>query len=1345
MDCYAARHVFYERLRWQHDECVLLVLPICSAQRREDGLQSLTQWNEAFNYPTGSKLGLLNAIQNIGCLAAYPFSPYLVDGLGRRAGVLFGASLMIAATVIQTASHSVGMFIGARFLIGFGLTFAASAAPLLVTEVAFPSQRAQATSMYNTLWYLGSIIAAWTTFGTFNVPSSWAWRIPSALQGLPSVLQVIFIWFIPESPRWLVSKGREAQALKTLAYYHASGNEEDPLVEYEFEEIKTAIALDREAAQNVGWLSLVKTAGNRKRMRIILALAFFSQWSGNGLVSYYLNKVFIAIGIEDPTTQLLINGILNIFNFFVAIIAGMLCDKVGRRRLFMTSTIGMVVFWTLQTICFALYAEHGLTKAGHAVIAMIFLFYGFYDVRHSISRYVNPIALEAFAQLVYVFWLTFEAVFCYFFLIETKNLTLEETAALFDGDATVAQIAEKAAEQAGVIEHREDEEKRSTQDSDIAEGILGFTCNSLPCARVRSLRAACGPGKIPTVLYIGRVEQRHDYEQDAPGIAADGATYGCNVHSNYAWNSPDNGANIGMDDYRGSTRQWARRADEGQWGPMQIMAPILAGLGVALCFAGIYLYWYKKNSVKEHRVVLPSGVRGTRRFFGLFPSISYVRESNRSNTWTIEPRDDLENSSHGHGHTRLPSSPSNEAVVAIKKPRSRFLEALKAAIPTPWKRKPVTVQSIPARKGFRIDDVDRRTSTTPSRPSIAMTLDDEHAPGEHPWKYLPQPQTSSNGSRSGTENLFPGDDPGNDSDDDGENTEHEEEHTSLLSASSRMGHNIMLISHNGEDFTLESGDSQQGSRQHHGPSLNIVPPSPAVARPDHSNQPVNHPVLPPVPAYPAPQPSSTPRPTHRAALSPLQEAITLSPPPSIRPSPSNHSLASRHLDQVHQHTGASTLSTPLQHSPQIQGGTLRRTEHVRRPSFEAEAEDGAVLRPSAERMGWAMNNSLSSPHLPLPPHPSQSVRRTPSPDHRRILSAEDASHNHPYALSVPVPSAHLRSLSSDHIARPSTTDPDMLFPGSIFVPPPVVMTSPTHASRIPHLPPELQRDIFELTALAYPQLAPKLLLVASRSDVPSRIEPVIYRVIVLDYPFKGVDLFMRTLESKPSSFFAKHVKTLCLTASVTFPYCTRVLSVCTGVEDLICWCPSPVSGLLPLISNHPLRKLSIKMETLFPVEAAPDFTHPIFRFITHLDIVNPRSGPDDAHWHGLANLPRLTHLAIGDLFYWQEKDITNTIPFLLENCENLEALILVCGNEEIREAIKSSCGDDGRLVVLPTFHHPDVYPVYLQRLKDGEAGMWRHAKLPILASTSNGELRICIIQKQIANIPLKANSMATDV
>jgi hypothetical protein len=54
--------------------------------------------------------------------------------------------------------------------------------------------------------------------------STWAWRIPSVLQALPSVIQVALVFFAPESPRWLVSKGRDAEALKILAYYHADGN-----------------------------------------------------------------------------------------------------------------------------------------------------------------------------------------------------------------------------------------------------------------------------------------------------------------------------------------------------------------------------------------------------------------------------------------------------------------------------------------------------------------------------------------------------------------------------------------------------------------------------------------------------------------------------------------------------------------------------------------------------------------------------------------------------------------------------------------------------------------------------------------------------------------------------------------------------------------------------------------------------------------------------------------------------------------------------------------------------------------------------------------------------------------
>jgi hypothetical protein len=203
--------------------------------------------------------------------------------------------------------------------------------------------------------------------------------VPSALQGLPSVIQIFLVLFVPESPRWLVSKGREAEALKTLAYYHADGNDQDPLVQYEFEEIKSAIEFDRTVAANVGYKSLFSTPGNRKRMRIIIAIAFFSQWSGNGLVSYYLNKVFDSIGITNKTIQLLINGILAIWNLCWAVFASFMCDRAGRRVLFITSAAGMLLFFTFQTICSATFTLHESEAAAHAVIAFIFLFYAAYE------------------------------------------------------------------------------------------------------------------------------------------------------------------------------------------------------------------------------------------------------------------------------------------------------------------------------------------------------------------------------------------------------------------------------------------------------------------------------------------------------------------------------------------------------------------------------------------------------------------------------------------------------------------------------------------------------------------------------------------------------------------------------------------------------------------------------------------------------------------------------------------------------------------------------------------------------------------------------------------------------
>ncbi|KAH9940241.1 hexose transporter [Amylocystis lapponica] len=467
-----------KRLIRLHAWVVLLV--ITSSANGFDGslmnsFQSLQQWETYFDNPKGGKLGLLNAIQNIGSLAGYPFAPYASDYYGRRITIWWGALVMLIGVAVQSAAINFGMFIGARFCIGFGLTFAANSAPMLITEIAYPTYRAPLTSIYNSLWYSGNLIATWTTYGTARIHSTWSWRIPSLLQGLPSMFQFCLILFGPESPRWLVSNGKDMQALQTLAYYHADGDEHDPLVQYEFQEIKAAIELDRASSKNIGWKALVRTPGNKKRMVLIIAIAWFSQWSGNGLVSYYQHVVLDSIGITSELTQLLIGGCLAIWGLLCANVCSLFVDRAGRRKLFLASSSGCLVFFTMQTICTARYSITPTPAAGHAYIAAIFLFSLCYDLAFTplvvtytveilpfslrakglnvynfivsialiFNQYVNPIALDALGwkyYLVYCCWISFEVVFLYFGIVETKGLTLEETAALFDGEDIVAHI-----------------------------------------------------------------------------------------------------------------------------------------------------------------------------------------------------------------------------------------------------------------------------------------------------------------------------------------------------------------------------------------------------------------------------------------------------------------------------------------------------------------------------------------------------------------------------------------------------------------------------------------------------------------------------------------------------------------------------------------------------------------------------------------------------------------------------------------------------------------------------------------------------------------------------------------
>ncbi|KAF7588267.1 hypothetical protein BBP40_005953 [Aspergillus hancockii] len=441
-----------------------------------NGLQTMTPWQTYFGNPTGSTLGLFTAIQNIGGVCALFFASYIADLFGRKIGVAVGLIVIFVGTIIQVVpSVNSGMFITGRFLVGLGSNISQGSAPLLITELAHPQHRGTLTTMYNTLWYVGSIVAAWTVFGTIKYTSEASWRIPVGMQAAMPAIQFVGIWLLPESPRWLCAKGKEDRAFDVLVKYHGNGDRTDPLCAFEFREIQETLRLEEESSKN-GWQMLFKTPGNRKRLLLIALVSFFSQCSGNGLVSYYLHSILNSVGIESAHDQSIINGGLQIWSFLVAIgFSSFLVDVLGRRMLFMIAGVGMLISFSIWTGCSAAYAQSGDSGAGSAVIAMIFLFYGVagfawpgltvaycaeilpFNIRAKgmaagfaftssasvFNQYVNPIGLERLQwrfYFVYIAILVIECLCIWFLFVETKGPTLEEIAALFDGkDANVGR------------------------------------------------------------------------------------------------------------------------------------------------------------------------------------------------------------------------------------------------------------------------------------------------------------------------------------------------------------------------------------------------------------------------------------------------------------------------------------------------------------------------------------------------------------------------------------------------------------------------------------------------------------------------------------------------------------------------------------------------------------------------------------------------------------------------------------------------------------------------------------------------------------------------------------------
>ncbi|KAJ3959084.1 hypothetical protein N0V92_004325 [Colletotrichum tropicale] len=347
-----------------------------------NSLQAVESWFEYFGRPNSSRLGLLNAMYSLGALMAIPFVPIASNYLGRRRTILLGSWIMVLGAGLQAGSRNQDMFLASRWVLGFGIPFAIINASSLLGELSYAKERSIMTSLFNASWFV-----------------------------VPSACQICFMPFCPESPRWLISKDRGDEAFAILQKYHSEGENGDEFVRLEYAQIQSTIQQEKAVASKFAWGDVFRDAAMRRRFMIAGIVGFFTQWSGNGLLSFYMKKILNLVGITDNRTV-------------QKIILSNTCW--GTACVYTVWTIASASRYTYMVEIF----PYTVRSQGIAVEQLTVRFAVFFNT------YVNPIALDSIGwkyYCVYCVWILVEIATVYFVFPETYGRTLEELSFMFEG------------------------------------------------------------------------------------------------------------------------------------------------------------------------------------------------------------------------------------------------------------------------------------------------------------------------------------------------------------------------------------------------------------------------------------------------------------------------------------------------------------------------------------------------------------------------------------------------------------------------------------------------------------------------------------------------------------------------------------------------------------------------------------------------------------------------------------------------------------------------------------------------------------------------------------------------
>ncbi|OAL51430.1 general substrate transporter [Pyrenochaeta sp. DS3sAY3a] len=346
------------------------------------GVLAMSSFKKHYGLSTMSKSALadwqgwITSILILGSFGGALISAPFTDRLGRKISLgiwtaIFALSAILMAVNPGGSSGRVQFLVG-RFLSGFGSGAASVVGTGYIAEIAPKAIRGGLTATYNANTMLSVGLAYWINFGSLEhieASRNAQWQMPMGVQALPGVILLVGLFFIPESPRWLMSRGRLEEAQQLLEILRGLPVDHD-FVRREYEDIKSGVEQENAVHAGLkGVLSEIMTKSIRKRLLMVMIIQVGFQFSG---------AILTSIGLTHPTTNFLFSGIYGCVKFVAVVVYCLyFIDRFGRRAGLFGGTvliIGSLIYLTVYLAVAHPSANSTTGAAGWIAVVSIYIF-----------------------------------------------------------------------------------------------------------------------------------------------------------------------------------------------------------------------------------------------------------------------------------------------------------------------------------------------------------------------------------------------------------------------------------------------------------------------------------------------------------------------------------------------------------------------------------------------------------------------------------------------------------------------------------------------------------------------------------------------------------------------------------------------------------------------------------------------------------------------------------------------------------------------------------------------------------------------------------------------------------